>query len=69
MLSAVPHWPAPVSGVTPVRPCFLASEACAYLTGTRVTVDGGALLPVVPENDMNGGSLLPLQIHETEEHK
>ena len=22
--SAVPHWPAPVSVVTPLRPCFLA---------------------------------------------
>lgn len=42
---------------------FLASEHCAYMTGTRVTIDGGALLPVVPENTLNGGSLLPLKIH------
>ena len=51
----------------------VAIDSCDFLVVVvgigNVTVDGGALLPVVPENDMNGGSLLPLQIHETEEHK
>lgn len=33
---------------------FVASDACAYMTGNCVTVDGGALLPILPENDYYG---------------
>ena len=34
---------------------FLASDECAYMTGNCITVDGGALLPILPENDYYGG--------------
>jgi len=34
---------------------FLASDECAYMTGNCVTVDGGALLPILPENYYYGG--------------
>jgi len=30
---------------------FAASDACAYMTGNCITIDGGALLPILPEND------------------
>ena len=30
--------------------CVLASEQASYITGSILTVDGGALLPCVPEN-------------------
>lgn len=44
---------------------FLASGKCSYMTGNRITIDGGALLPVVPENAMEAGALLPLKVHES----
>jgi glucose 1-dehydrogenase len=30
---------------------FLASASASYITGTEIFMDGGALLPVLPEND------------------
>jgi len=33
---------------------FLAGEGAGYITGTCLTMDGGALLPVVPENTYLG---------------
>lgn len=33
---------------------FLASENVSYMTGCTVTIDGGALLGVVPENEWEG---------------
>ena len=31
---------------------FLESEYSTYITGECIKIDGGALLPVVPENDL-----------------
>ncbi len=33
---------------------FLASEAAGYITGTTLSIDGGALLPVLAENRFGG---------------
>ncbi|MGD1815395.1 MAG: SDR family NAD(P)-dependent oxidoreductase [Pleomorphochaeta sp.] len=33
---------------------FLCSEDCAYMTGNCVVVDGGSLLPILPENTYYG---------------
>ncbi len=33
---------------------FTASDACSYMTGNCITIDGGALLPILPENDYYG---------------
>lgn len=35
---------------------FLTTDACAYMTGNCITIDGGALLPILPENDYEGES-------------
>lgn len=31
---------------------YVASDDCAYMTGNCITIDGGALLPIIPENDL-----------------
>ena len=36
---------------------FTASEACSYMTGNCITIDGGALLPILPENDYDKENL------------
>ena len=33
---------------------FVSSDACSYMTGNCITIDGGALLPVLTENDYYG---------------
>ncbi len=37
---------------------FLASDKASYFTGAVFSLDGGALLPCVPENKFTGGSLI-----------
>jgi NAD(P)-dependent dehydrogenase (short-subunit alcohol dehydrogenase family) len=36
---------------------FLCSEDCAYMTGNCVVVDGGSLLPILPENTYYGAEV------------